>query len=1128
MSNNQLGTKTLDLLAQYDNHILERDKSIEYIERQSDFNSNDNNNPSYDDLFKENVKLKLQVQEYKAEIQNLKQTIKMLKQRNGKESVDTIIEQVRLNSKDSTIVKKELVLPTRSLDRKTNVKGLKLPDMQNLPQNNESVINVPKINLQETSINANGTSTLPTLENKESINKNDNTESTNNPFLSSISSNLNMVRPSPIKSNLASPATSVTYTTSRISIKSPNKSLQSPVQERTSSPKNPNRVTSLINNHLRSPLKDKYEDKEIDFNMSSSPILPNKDLPVNNNNSNNASTTNNVYFNTNKKSELMNINESPVGYANNQNNKTNSELVDSKIEFSPAAKARLNNFTQLLENSFGETDLSDIIDDVSNDQILSNDMNDFGETHSGSLLHPLTKQPSPSSTSSPSLKRLGSPVLLDQKNHGSLSTKHSVSSSLQQEIISEEYNTMQDKNEHNKDVTSTMNSSKGYDTLLSAPIIHSSKKEDLHPNEIRMPSVSTIKSNVNSVISEIPLFVQPEDFGTIKIEILSTLYQELELNPEEYLVLLSVIDRKSGKEMFKFAKSVPKIRELDVYLKSHISSLSLPNLPERASFQTIVPSKVALRREQLNSYFQSIFSIPEIPPHVGLKIAQFLSTDTVVNPMLLDDTIKEGNVMVRRPKKTLGNQSSWKIKYAVLNGDTLHLLEGDQTTDIIKLRQCTMEIIPNLPDDKFGTKNGFLINEHKKSGLSSNSKYYICTETSKERETWISTINELINNPNNISRSHSSSVSSSNHWINLSNNHNDQYRSITKNNSSFSSTDHSVDPINNSHEQKSSFFVNNQYATNLSTTSSPRQTVDQNDGLDEREVRRLKMRSIFPFKKLNLNSMTSSTSTTSPHVQNINGNLDFEAVTVVSQDSIVTSTDDKPRSITNDPLNIESSNEKTIFGSSLDECLKLSSHMYQNKYELPSVVYRCLEYLYKNHGLREEGVFRLSGSSTLIKMLQEKFDKEYDIDLCAYENDTDNAFLGVNTISGLFKLYLRSLPHSIFGDEQYLLFKQIVDENYSNPRAIALGFRNIVETNKIPKSNLSLIYSLFELLNRIADNNKYNKMNLRNLCIVFSPTLNVPIVMLQPFIVDFKCIFKGEEPTPDGEREQFDVYIPQL
>lgn len=1113
VNSNQVGTKTLDLLAQYDNHILERDRSIDYIDRQ-DSNSD---KPSYDDLFKENVKLKLQVHEYETEIQSLKQVIEMFSRHNGNKRLDLVLEQIQSNSKDSEATKKVLELPPRSADRKNNIKDLNLPLLQHSPQHSEDSIGVPKINLQEPLLSKNET---PISSQSESIKTDDeHVVNSTNPFLASKSISSSSIQSSLPQQHLASPATSVTYTTSRITIKSPHKSICSPVQERISSPQNSNRVTSVINNQIRSPLKKNYEDREIDFNASPNPIEPNGKFSI---------SKNSNPLPHDHDSESLDLNESPVRYVNN-----NSEFSNNKLEFSPAAKARLNNFTELLESSFGETE--SLVADNTNENTNNTDLDVTDRSYSSGLVHPAAKQLSASSSSSPSLNRLGSPILLDRKNNGSIKTKHSAALSSHHEVVSENANNSYIKEVRTAESSTLINSPSGPDSISSAPIIHDNNTPDVKTNNLGATNTGTTKSNAPSVISEIPLFVQPEDFGTITIDLLSTLYQEMDMDSEDYLILLSVLDRSSEREMFKFSKSLPKIRELDVYLKSHVSSLSLPTLPDRSLFQSIIPSKVALRREQLNAYFQSIFSIPEFPPNVSLKIAQFLSTDTVINPMLLDDTVKEGTLMIRRPKKALGNQPSWKLRRASLNGDTLRLSDRDQVTEVIKLRQCSIEIIPNLPDDKFGTKNGFLINEHKKSGLSSNSKYYACTESAKERELWISAINEFTDVQNNDSHAHLSNTSGSNYRKGVSGTHNDTNRLIPKGSSTMNSIDENFDLLSNPHEQKASLSVSTQASRTSSrqpsTTSSPAQATDQSDVIDEREARRLKMRSIFPFKKLNLNSMTSSAPATSLQLQNNNDSsstVDFEAVTVIPQDSSSTPTDDKVRYFTATSPSSYQPSGKGVFGSNLDACLKLSSHIYQNNYELPSVVYRCLEYLYKNHGLREEGVFRLSGSSTMIKTLQERFDKEYDVDLCAYENDPDNAYLGVNTVTGLLKLYLRSLPHLIFGDEQYLLFKRIVDENHSNPQKLALGFRGLVEANEIPKANMALMYSLFELLSRVADNNKYNKMNLRNLCIVFSPTLNIPIVMLQPFIVDFKCIFKGQEPTPDEQREQFDIHIPQL
>ena len=316
-------------------------------------------------------------------------------------------------------------------------------------------------------------------------------------------------------------------------------------------------------------------------------------------------------------------------------------------------------------------------------------------------------------------------------------------------------------------------------------------------------------------------------------------------------------------------------------------------------------------------------------------------------------------------------------------------------------------------------------------------------------------------------------------------------------------------------------------ASNYSGISSPSGISEQNEGADdERESRRMKMRSIFPFKKI--------AGGVFPHDEDRDTENDSLNKSV---ETFVTSNNDNysQRLVESTPLPVSLN---TVFGAPLQKAMQLSSKTYQRQYHLPSIVYRCLEYLYKNHGIQEEGIFRLSGSSTLIKQLQEKFDREYDVDLSNFNNKLEGAgneddsnggqFISVNTVSGLLKLYLRQLPHLICGDDEYGYFKGVVDMNHDNPAKIALGFRDIIGSGKIPHQNLSLMYALFELLLRINENSRYNKMNLRNLCIVFSPTLNIPIGVLQPFIVDFACIFKGADPIPDSSREQIDIHIPNV
>ncbi|CCF59687.1 hypothetical protein KAFR_0H02780 [Kazachstania africana CBS 2517] len=1103
MSRQTSGSATLDLLSQYNSYISERDKAIEEIEKKSDF---DDKRLSYDDLFKENVKLKLQVTEYEAEISSLKKMIDLLKKNRN----SVILEQTHGNTEEAELVHNEVVLPPRSANRKTNAKDLTIGIPNKTPKSSfeSSIESVPK---SSSSVDFTRSNDLKTDEPNQLRNLSSSSKVTTQslermpdtffeepgastttvdllntendetlPFLNSKSqSNLSA------KSNdiFGSPAASVTYTTSRITIKSPNKSLRSPLQDRShfKSPQSANRITAVVNNQLHSPSKTLSEDTNL-FARSSPHIINNMTSP---------------------------------------SQERNATVSHKDLEFSPDAKAKLTTFSQLLDNSFGEDQNSPVTNGSIKDQ------------HSATSLPYAPALPPPkfvnSNMSSPGSNQLGSPVILN-KTRPMINLMESGSPlplGLQSSPASTEPR-------HNGNGNGTIVVTK---TLLWIVYLHllkvhtttirpkfpSTIKFPIHTiqfgakfteinNRQRSPSTNTVRSTAQSFMSDIPLFVQPEEFGTIRVEVVSSLYQdnETEMESEDNSILISVIDRKSDKEMFKFAKSIQKIRELDVYLKSHVSTLSLPSLPERALFRTIVPSKVDTRREKLNDYFRSIFSVPEYPQNVSLKIAQFLSTDTAMNPVVLGDTSKEGTLIMRRPKKTLSNNTSWKVRYGMLNGAQLQLLDNGQLAETIRLRQATIELVPNIPEDKYGTKNGFLITEHKKNGLSASTKYFLCSETSKERELWVAALSEFTD---------TGSLSSAN--TSHSNAPTLKLNKPTESKNFFAKPEISQPPgfddqvyvtdlsqVDGAHSHHSTITSNTGFDTTLS--SSPREH-GENNIEDDRELRRIKMRSLFPFKKLTTTSGSSG------------GDI------LESQEPGLKSPD-KLASIFSSPVSkhpLNSANEPAVFGTSLEICLKLSSHTYQGVFEIPSVVYRCLEYLYKNMGIQEEGIFRLSGSSNLIKSVQEQFDREYDIDLCSYNVGGDEeSFLGVNTVSGILKLYLRRLPHLIFGDEQFQIFKDITDNNHNNPEAIAIEFRNIIKGGRVPRANVSLMYSLFELLLRINENSKYNKMNLRNLCIVFSPTLNIPITMLQPFIEDFKCIFKGEEPISNDKRESLDIHIP--
>ena len=75
-----------------------------------------------------------------------------------------------------------------------------------------------------------------------------------------------------------------------------------------------------------------------------------------------------------------------------------------------------------------------------------------------------------------------------------------------------------------------------------------------------------------------------------------------------------------------------------------------------------------------------------------------------------------------------------------------------------------------------------------------------------------------------------------------------------------------------------------------------------------------------------------------------------------------------------------------------------------------------------------------------------------------------------------------------------------------------------VLVHKLPLPNWTLLRALSAFLISIVNNSNINKMSVRNVCIVFSPTLNIPAPVFSAFLTDFDAIF-GTEPEPTAAIE---------
>lgn len=194
---------------------------------------------------------------------------------------------------------------------------------------------------------------------------------------------------------------------------------------------------------------------------------------------------------------------------------------------------------------------------------------------------------------------------------------------------------------------------------------------------------------------------------------------------------------------------------------------------------------------------------------------------------------------------------------------------------------------------------------------------------------------------------------------------------------------------------------------------------------------------------------------------------------------------------------------RAVFGVPLEESLEISSIC-----NLPSIVFRSIEYLEAKKADQEEGIYRLSGSTAVVKSLKDRFNAEGDVNLLASDEYWDP-----HAIAGLLKSYLRELPASILTRDLHFRFLSVIDFVDAQERIRELS--QLI--SMLPLANYSLLRALTAHLILIVQNAPTNKMTMRNVGIVFSPTLGIPAGVFSLMLGEFNRVF-----NVDAGREQLD------
>ncbi|KAF4074174.1 hypothetical protein AMELA_G00236500 [Ameiurus melas] len=170
-----------------------------------------------------------------------------------------------------------------------------------------------------------------------------------------------------------------------------------------------------------------------------------------------------------------------------------------------------------------------------------------------------------------------------------------------------------------------------------------------------------------------------------------------------------------------------------------------------------------------------------------------------------------------------------------------------------------------------------------------------------------------------------------------------------------------------------------------------------------------------------------------------------------------------------------------VFGKGLADIMAYEKKL--GPRSVPMLVEKCAEFI-KEHGLDEEGIFRLPGQENQVKHFREAFDAG---ERPSFPGDTD-----VHTVASLLKLYLRELPEPVVPWTQY---QDFLDSSVMLDAATAEGKEKLEkQISLLPKANYNLLSYICRFLFEVQQHSKVNKMSVENLATVMGVNLFKPQV----------------------------------
>lgn len=601
---------------------------------------------------------------------------------------------------------------------------------------------------------------------------------------------------------------------------------------------------------------------------------------------------------------------------------------------------------------------------------------------------------------------------------------------------------------------------------------------------------------------------------------------------EDPVFTLAVISRADGGELWRVEKDSVSLAKLDTRLK-HCPEFTA-RTPDRSLFSGHAPAKLDARRRALDTYLEECLN-SALDKNASLDLCRYLSTN-VLPPNA--DEMGSGTGPDEEGATRLGpggrqfksgyltkrgkNFGGWKARFFSVEGPQLKYYEtpGGAHLGTIKLQGAKIgkqshQLDANSPtatsdeaDNQY--RHAFLVLEPKKKDPTATTKHVLCAESDKERDLWVSVLLPwtTYKDPADLEKkrdqhdrqgtaTHTKGANAKKKMYGQSRaSHHPKDSEETLIGVSYEATKQGDAPSNE--------YVDAPVQAPLAAPgpsyaiSAPRDAHWVPDpalmnkmnglvppGMDEKKA---KKRSFFGFGPKQRSSSDGADSlfgdSSSASMHQANGN--------------------------------QLGPVRRVFGAPLFEAVKFNSPR-DVRVPLPAVVYRCIQYLDARGALTEEGIFRLSGSNVVIKQLKERFDNEGDINLLE-----DEQYHDIHAVASMLKAYLRELPTSILTRDLHLEFVAVTEMNSQDEKVEALS--ELV--TRLPLANNTLLKYLIAFLIKIINHSDQNKMTVRNVGIVFSPTLTIPAPVFALFLQNYERIFgispeEYELPTPGSANEQY-------